>query len=145
MKKEKILISACLVGDKVKYDGTSNKLDSLDLLLDKYDLVPFCPEIEGGLNIPRTPAEINGDKVINQKGKDVTDHYNEGASKALLLCEYLGIQKAILKEKSPSCGVHQIYDGSFTHKVIKGEGITTRLLKSKGIEVYSEDEIDLLL
>ncbi len=145
MKREKILISACLTGEKVTYKGTSNKSPYFEALLEKYDLVPFCPEVEGGLKVPRSPSEIKGDKVINEKSKDVSDNYKEGASKAVMLCELLGIKKAILKEKSPSCGVHQVYDGSFTHTLIDGKGITTTALEKKGIKVYSEEEIPLLL
>ncbi len=145
MNKEKILISACLVGDNVKYNGGNNLSSYLDRLCEIYDLVPYCPEVEGGLKIPREPSEIKGKKVINKKGKDVTRSYEKGAEGALNICKYLGITKAILKENSPSCGVHYIYDGSFTHKKIKGSGITTSMLISNGITVYSEDEIEDLL
>lgn len=142
---EKILISACLVGDKVRYDGQNNRSPLIEQLLEKYELVPFCPEVEGGLSIPRLPNEIKGKKVYNKKGVDVTHTFINGAEKALNLCSYLNIRIAILKEKSPSCGTHQIYDGSFTSHLINGEGITAKKLKEKGISVYSEDEIPLLL
>ncbi len=145
MKREKILISACLVGENVTYKGKNNKSPYFEMLLEKYDLVPFCPEVEGGLKVPRAPSEIKEDKVITQKGKDVTDNYLEGASKAIMLCELLSIKRAILKEKSPSCGVHKVYDGSFSNKLIEGKGITTTALEKKGIKVYSEEEIPLLL
>lgn len=142
---EKILISACLVGDKVKYDGRSNYSDKVQALLEKYELVPFCPEVEGGLSIPRNPSERVKDRVKMENGKDVTKNYEKGAELALNICLYLGIKVAILKENSPSCGSSQIYDGTFSHKLIKGEGVTTELLRKKGIKVISEEEIDTLL
>ena len=142
---ERILISACLVGDNVKYDGGNNKNPLISKLLEKYELVPFCPEVEGGLPIPRHPAEQRGEQVINDIDEDVTDEFNRGADLALNICLYLKIKKAILKERSPSCGVHSIYDGTFSHKVIAGSGVTAALLKRKGIEVYNEDEIPMLL
>lgn len=142
---EKILISACLVGDKVKYDGRSNYNEKIKLLLEKYELVPFCPEVEGGLPTPRKPSERVKDRVKMENGKDVTKYYEKGAELALNICLYLGIKIAILKENSPSCGTHKIYDGTFSHKLIDGEGYTTELLKRKGIKVLSEDEIDTIL
>ena len=142
---EKILISACLVGDNVKYNGGNNLSPKIDALLEKYELIPFCPEVEGGLSIPRTPAERKDGRVINQDGEDVTDAYYRGAELAFNICLYLKIKKVILKEKSPSCGSKIIYDGSFSHKEIPGMGVTAEYLKEKGIEVYSEDDIDSLL
>ena len=142
---ERILISACLVGDNVKYDGGNNKNPLIEKLLEKYELVPFCPEVEGGLPIPRHPSEQRGEQVINDIDEDVTDEFERGADLALNICLYLKITKAILKERSPSCGVHSIYDGTFSHKVIDGSGVTAALLKRKGITVYSEDEIPKLL
>ena len=142
---ERILISACLVGDNVKYDGGNNKNPLIEKLLEKYELVPFCPEVEGGLPTPRRPSEQRGEQVVNDIDEDVTDEFNRGADLALNICLYLKIKKAILKERSPSCGVHSIYDGTFSHKVIPGSGVTATLLKRKGIEVYNEDEIPMLL
>ena len=142
---EKILISACLVGDKVKYDGHSNYNVKIKLLLEKYELVPFCPEVEGGLPTPRKPSERVKDRVKMENGKDVTKNYEKGAELALNICLYLGIKIAILKENSPSCGSHKIYDGTFSHHLIDGQGVTAELLKRKGIKVISEDEIDTLL
>ena len=142
---ERILISACLVGDNVKYDGGNNKNPLISKLLEKYELVPFCPEVEGGLPIPRHPCEQRGEQVVNDLDEDKTDEFNRGADLALNICLYLKITKAILKERSPSCGVHSIYDGTFSHKVIPGSGVTATLLKRKGIEVYNENEIPMLL
>ena len=142
---EKILISACLVGDNVKYNGGNNLSPKIDTLLEKYELIPFCPEVEGGLSIPRSPAERVGDMVINQDNEDVTAAYMKGAELAFNICLFLKIKKVILKEKSPSCGSKIIYDGTFSHKEIKGTGVTAEYLKEKGIEVYSEEDIDSLL
>ena len=142
---EKILISACLVGDKTRYDGKGNYHPLVKELLEKYELVPFCSEVEGGLSIPRVPSEIKGDRVVNKSGKDVTRNYMAGAEKALNICKYLDIKIAILKDGSPACGVHQIHDGNFSGRKIKGMGITASLLAKNGIKVISEDEIQTLL
>lgn len=142
---QKILISACLVGDKVNYEGKANPCPRLDELKEKYELLLFCPEVEGGLKIPRVPSEIRDDKVINKEGKDVTRQFVLGAHKALQLCKYLGITKAILKENSPSCGTHKIHNGYFTGVKKNGMGVTAKLLSENGIQVYSEEEIDKLL
>lgn len=140
---KKILISACLVGDKTRYDGKGNYHPLVKELLQKYELVPFCSEVEGGLPIPRTPSEIqkNG-KVINKKGKDVTNNYLEGAIKAYNLCVYLGIDTVILKDGSPACGVYKIHDGSFNGNKIDGKGITAKYLSDRGIKVISENDIE---
>ena len=142
---EKILISACLIGDKVRYDGKSNYNPKIQNLLEKYELVPFCPEVEGGLSIPRIPCERYNGKVINKDGKNVTKYFEKGADLALNICQYLGIRIAILKENSPSCGTKKVYNGKFEGKLISGEGVTAELLKRKGIKVISEEEIDSLL
>ena len=142
---EKILISACLVGDNCKYNGGNNLNPQIEALLEKYELIPFCPEVEGGLPIPRNPSEIKGDRVVMNNDKDVTREYELGARKALMLCLYLKIKIAVLKERSPSCGTHQIHDGSFSNKLIDGMGVTARLLKENGIKVYSEEEMSQLL
>lgn len=142
---EKILISACLIGDKTRYDGHSNYHPLVKELLEKYELVPFCSEAEGGLSTPRKPSEIKNGKVYNIEGKDVTKNYLKGAELALNICKYLNIKIAILKDGSPACGVHEIHDGNFKGHKIKGMGITASLLMKNGIKVLSEDEINALL
>lgn len=139
---EKILISACLVGDKTKYNGESNYNPLIRRLLEKYELVPFCPEVEGGLKTPRDPSEIKDGRVFSSKGKDVTDNFLLGAEKAFNICLYLGIRYAILKDNSPSCGSHRIYDGTFRGRLISGEGITTKYLKEKGITIITDTQIE---
>ena len=142
---EKILISACLVGDNCKYNGGNNLNPQLEALLEKYELIPFCPEVEGGLATPRNPSEIKGSRVVMDNDKDVTREFEWGARKALMLCLYLKIKIAVLKEYSPSCGTHQVHDGSFSNKLVDGMGVTAKLLKENGIKVYSEEQISELL
>ena len=110
-RMEKILVSACLLGDKTRYDGKDNAVEGLLGLLKFYELVPFCPEVEGGLKTPRRPAEIHYGRVFRDDGVELTRQYDLGAKKALSLCKFLGIGKAILKESSPSCGVHVVCAG----------------------------------
>lgn len=143
--KEKILVSACLIGENCRYDG-KNSLNKDVLALTKYyDLIPICPEVSGGLKTPRYPSEIKDGKVINSKGKDVTDNYNDGAYWASTVARLQNIKLAILKEKSPSCGTHKIHDGSFSGKLIDGKGITTIKLEKAHIKVINEEEASLLL
>lgn len=142
---QKILISACLVGDKVNYKGKGNYCPNIEKLKEHFDLVLFCPECEGGLPTPRLPNEIKNDQVYREDGKLVTKNFLEGGNKALMLCKYLGISIAVLKESSPSCGSNLIHAGYFDGRKIKGEGITTRILRRHGIRVYSENEIDALI
>ena len=143
--KEKLLISACLCGDNTKYNGGNNLINRLDELKEKYELYKVCPEVIGGLSTPRVPSEIINDKVINKEGQDVTTNYQKGANYALELVKKYNIKKALLKESSPSCGVHTIYDGTFSKTKIVSSGVTTRLLNEYGVIVYSEDEIDKLV
>lgn len=138
--KIKYVVSACLTGELCKYDGNSNFNERVaSLVHDGFGKV-VCPEVLGGLPIPRIPCEIQGDKVINKDGEDKTTEYVNGAMTVLELCNKYGIKNAILKEKSPSCGKNQVYDGTFTGTVIEGSGVTAALLKENGIKVYSEKD-----
>ena len=141
----KLLISACLLGLPCRYDGKSKCYEKIPMLIDKFELVPFCPECYGGLPTPREPAEIVNNSVITQSGISVTEQYKSGASQALFLCKKLGITQALLKEKSPSCGKGVIYDGTFSKTVVHGNGITAQTLMDNGITVYGESEIDKLI
>ena len=142
----KILISHCLLGENCKWNGRNNARELLLNIQDKVEYIPVCAEVFGGLPIPRFPSEIVNDKVINEVDLDVTKNYMEGAKKVLEIALKNGVKYAIFKERSPSCGVHQIYDGSFSRKIIDGKGMTTRLLEENGIKVYSDEEIqDLIL
>jgi uncharacterized protein YbbK (DUF523 family) len=148
----KVLISSCLLGQPVRYDGQSKELhnSTLDRWMSEGRLVPICPEVCGGLPIPRPAAEIAGladeiltglGKVKTEDGEDVSRYFLMGAEHALALCRREKIRVAILKENSPSCGSTQVYDGSFSRKLISGAGITTSLLRQNGIRVFSELEI----
>lgn len=137
---EKILVSACLLGQKCRYDGLDNEGDYFAELNKYFDLVPFCPECVGGLPTPRPRSEIKGSQVVNENGKLVTREFEKGAQKALEVCSFLGITRAILKEDSPSCGVHFVHDGFFRNRKIEGQGITAALLKRHGIDVMNETE-----
>ena len=141
---QKILISACLLGEKVRFDGKSKGINAeiLAIWQAEHRLVPLCPEVAGGLPVPRAAAEIQGEAVINMLGEDVTQAFEQGAQLALKICQQQHIRVAILKEGSPSCGSHQINDGTFTHTKIAGQGITARLLKRHGIKVFSEHQIN---
>ena len=138
----KIAVSSCLLGIKCKYNGESNFNIKIDKLREKHTIVPICPEVLGGLSTPRVPSEIIGSKVINQNGVDVTLNYINGAKKALDILKENNIDVVILKSKSPSCGTDYIYDGSFTHTLVTGDGITTHLFKKNGIKIYSENDFE---
>ena len=136
-KKEKILVSACLLGVNCKYDGGNNYSKEIDEFLENYDVIPICPEIMGGLPTPRVPSEIVGDKVLSRDGHDVTKEFEKGAVECLYLAKKYNVKKALLKAKSPSCGNGIIYDGTFTKTIVDGDGFTTKLLKENGIEVFT--------
>jgi uncharacterized protein YbbK (DUF523 family) len=142
---EKLLISSCLIGNNTKYNGKNNYIKEIEQLKLKYELIPICPEVLGGLSIPRDPSEINNDKVISINGKDVTKEFNIGANKALNIALLNNIKYALLKDGSPSCGNTYIYDGTFKNNKIDGIGITTKLLKSRNIKIYNENNINELL
>lgn len=141
---EKIIVSACLLGIPCRYDGKSKPVNEVIALKDKYELIPVCAEVLGGLSTPRIGAEIVGNKVIKKDGVDVTEEYHIGAKEALKIALENGCTKAILKSKSPSCGKGKIYDGTFTRTLIDGNGILTELFIKNKIKVYSETEIDKL-
>lgn len=143
--KEKLLISSCLCGNNTKYNGGNNLISRLKELEESFELFMVCPESQGGLTTPRDPSEIVGDKVVSNKGKDVTEEFNKGAIIALEEARKNGIKYALLKEGSPSCGSNLIYDGSFSGVKIPGLGVAARLLTEAGIKVYNENQIDELL
>ena len=142
---ENLLISACLLGVRCRYDGKSVGLVDISKLSEKYNLIPICPEIYGGLETPRIPSERIGDRVMMKNGRDVTENYLRGAEETLRLAELFSCKKALLKERSPSCGKGMIYDGSFSGVLTEGDGVTLEYLKSHGIEVFGESEIDKLI
>jgi len=129
------IVSACLVGINCRWDG-KNKLNKKLLKLFKQGkLIPVCPEQLGGLTTPRMPAEQKGNKVIGKDGKDITKDFIKGAKETLKIAKQLGIKEAILKSKSPSCGFGEIYDGTFSGKTKKGNGVTADMLHKAGIKI----------
>ena len=150
----KVLISACLMGQPVRYDGGHSLLDApiVQQWQREGRLVTICPEMAGGLPTPRPPAEIehgNSDALLRgqvaihtQLGDDITDAFLIGAEQTLALCLRHHIRIAILKEGSPSCGVTQVHDGTFRGHKIQGQGVTTRLLTQHGIAVFSEQQLE---
>jgi len=141
----KILISACLLGVRCRYDGQSKAYPGIEELGKKHILIPVCPEQLGGLSTPRPPAERQGEKVITKNGIDVTMQYCHGAEETLRLCRLFGCEAAVLKERSPSCGCGEIYDGTFTGTLTAGDGMTAEWLTTQGIPVYGESQIRELL
>ena len=137
----KLLVSACLLGCRCRYDGESRPHEGVLALGQRHELIPVCPEQLGGLPTPRPPAERQGDRVITQAGTDVTAQYRRGAEEALRLGRVLGCEAAVLKEHSPSCGCSGVYDGSFTGSLRPGRGVTTELLEEAGIPVYGESSL----
>lgn len=147
-----ILVSSCLAGLEVRYNGSHCFNEKISRLLEEKKAVTVCPELLGGFSIPRSPAElVGGDgedvlngraKVIDHSGQDVTEPYIRGAYKTLELAKELGATMIILKEFSPSCGSSLIYNGEFTGVKIKGKGVTAALLERSGIHVISEDQLD---
>lgn len=143
----RILVSACLIGACCRYDGADNTNEAVCSLLERQDicLVPVCPEQLGGLTTPRTPYERLGGLVMSKAGEDVTPAFARGAAQALKIAERFGCYAAILKERSPSCGSGQIYDGSFSGALTEGDGVTAQVLKRHGIRVYGESQVSQLL
>jgi len=149
---QKILVSRCLLGQRVRYDGGAHGPFNL---LERWQwegrIVPLCPEVAGGLPTPRAPAEIAGGQgaqvldgllpVLTVEGEDVTAAFVEGAQQALALVAQHGIRIAVLKARSPSCGNRETYDGSFSGTKVTGEGVTAAALRRAGVQVFSEDEL----
>ena len=140
----RLLISACLLGTCCRYDGASKPHPLVGQLAECHTLVPVCPEQLGGLPTPRPPAERRGDRVVTKTG-DVTEQYRRGAEETIKLCKLLGCQAAVLKERSPSCGYGEVYDGTHSGILTDGNGVTAALLYANGIPVYGESQIERLL
>ncbi|RTQ88619.1 DUF523 domain-containing protein [Lysinibacillus telephonicus] len=150
-----ILVSSCLAGNPVRYNGTSCLNDRIQKLIDENKAIPVCPELLGGFVTPREPAEILGGdgfdvisgkaKVMERSGNDVTELYISGAKKTLALAKEMNSTYVVLKEYSPSCGSKKIYNGKFIGEKRAGVGVTTALLEMNGIKVISEQELEELL
>ena len=141
----KLLVSACLLGVGCRYDGKSNQLPQYKRLLKEHTCIPVSPEQLGGLPTPRCPAERLGGKIVTEDGRDVTEQFLRGTAEALRLCDLYHCKAALLKERSPSCGSHFVYDGTFTGTVVPGQGVTAALLAGRGVELFSEETIARLL
>ncbi len=149
-KERKIGVSACLIGKNCRYDGRNSLVKEIIETIPLEKLVPVCPEELGGLPVPRDYGEIQGGsgedvlegraKVITYKGVDITDKYVKGAYRCLEIFKREGVKFAIFKSKSPSCGIGQIYDGTFSKRLKEGNGVTSALLLKNGIKVIREDE-----
>lgn len=142
---EKILVSACLLGDNCKYNGKNNYTKEIEEIKQYYEIIPICPETMGGLSIPRLKSERKGNRVINEKGQDITKYFVKGADQVLNIVKFLHIKKALLKENSPSCGVKHIYDGTFSNKLVDFQGFTSELLIKAGVECFTEENIKDLI
>lgn len=135
------IISACLAGTKCKWNGEAKPCQKVIELVKQGTAIPVCPEQLGGLTTPRTPAEQKGKKVFTKDGKDVTAQFKKGAEEALKIAKLANCDEAILKSKSPSCGSDKVYDGTFSGKLIDGDGVFAKILKKNNIKVFAEDEI----
>jgi uncharacterized protein YbbK (DUF523 family) len=136
------MVSACLLGVRCNHKGDANTNDAVIALRAEHRVVPICPESAGGLPTPRAEAQRQRDGTVRtEDGRDVTEWYERGAQHAARVAEAVGATRAVLKARSPSCGCHEIYDGSFTRTLIDGEGVTAAALRAAGLEVVSEEDV----
>lgn len=138
-----ILISACLLGIKCRYDGKDNYIENFFEKYKDINFIKICPEVDAGMPIPRTPCEIRKNKVFDKNGKETTHFFKKGAEIALKIAKEKNIKIAILKAKSPSCGKDIIYDGTFTRTLTNNDGLTAKLLKNNNIKIFTEKELNL--
>ena len=139
--REKLLVSACLLGENCKYSGGNNCDPAVAALAARYELIPVCPERLGGLPTPRAPSERVGDRVLTRDGADVTDAFRLGAEKTLEIARANGVRRAVLQSRSPSCGCGSIYDGTFSGTLVPGDGVTAALLRASGVEVTGPERL----
>ena len=144
MEKPILIVSACLLGVPCRFDGKSKTNDAVIALKKDFTLVPICPEAAGGLKSPRPPAEQRGKRIIDKNGKDVTDAFLKGSHKVLARAKNVGAKAGLLKANSPSCGVHAIYDGSFSKTLVAGQGTAAKLLSEAGLTLFDETELERL-
>ncbi|MBS1361097.1 DUF523 domain-containing protein [Phascolarctobacterium succinatutens] len=137
----KILVSACLLGKNCKYNGGNNLNQSVLGFIEGHEVIGVCPEQLGGLSTPRLPAEIVDGVVTNKEGVSVDNEFRKGAQEALAVALENKVDLAILQSRSPSCGVKEIYDGSFSGKKIKGQGVFAKLLSARGIKVLDAEDV----
>lgn len=137
----KVLVSACLLGENCKYDGMNNYNNKVIEFIRGHEVIAVCPEVLGGLSVPRKPAEIVDGMIMTEEGISVNKEFHEGAALALRRALNGKIDMAILQSRSPSCGVNQIYDGTFSGKLIEGQGIFAEMLKRADIKVIDAEDI----
>jgi len=137
-----ILVSACLLGAYCRFDGRCVQDARVMALAGRHTLIPVCPELYGGLPTPRLPGEKRDGRVYDKSGADVTEPYARGAQAALDFARLTDCRYAVLKQRSPSCGEGQIYDGGFSGKLVPGDGMTAALLKENGITVLTPDRLE---
>ena len=142
-EKRRVAVSACLLGEPCRYDGQAKPSPRVCALGDAFVLVPVCPEVLGGLPIPREPAERRGEGVFTRTGREVTEAYRNGAEEAVCVAREAGCAFCVLKARSPSCGCGRIYDGTFTGTLVPGDGVAAETFKRNGFCVYTEEDPDL--
>ena len=135
----RIAVSACLLGHNCKYSGGNNRSQKVLDYIEGHEVIPVCPEVRGGMSVPRVPVELKGDKAINRDGEDVTDFFRRGVE--LEMKKMQDIDLAILQPRSPSCGCKQIYDGTFTKTLIEGKGMFAQALAEAGIPMMDGDDV----
>ena len=143
--RERLLVSACLLGINCKYSGGNNRLPEAEALAARFELVPVCPEQLGGLSTPRVPSERVGERVLTRDGQDVTDAFRQGAERTLDIARTEGAVRAVLQVRSPSCGCGMIYDGTFSGALVPGKGVAAELLEKNGVKVYDSTRTGGLL
>ena len=141
--KEKLLVSACLLGRNCKYSGGNNYSAAVEALRERFELIPVCPEQLGGLPTPRVPSERAGDRVLARDGTDVTDAFRLGAERTLEIARAHGVRRVVFQDRSPSCGCGVIYDGTFSGTLVPGDGVAAELLRKSGIEITAGSRPDL--
>lgn len=134
-------VSACLLGENCKYNGGNNGSDKVKKFVKGHTVVPVCPEVMGGLPTPRDPAEIIGSVVRQKSGRSVDGEFRKGARAALQKIKDAGADVVILQSRSPSCGVNEIYDGSFTGRLVKGKGVFAEMLEEEGIKAVDVGDL----
>jgi uncharacterized protein YbbK (DUF523 family) len=148
--KPVLLISACLLGVACNHEGRGSPRAVVEELGRRYRLIPVCPEVLGGLSTPRPAAELTGGDgavvldgravVVNVDGHDVTAAYRRGAEAVVMLARATGAARAVLKARSPSCGSSRVYDGTFSRRLVEGQGVTAAALRAAGVEVWSDED-----
>ncbi|MCI8721884.1 MAG: DUF523 domain-containing protein [Oscillospiraceae bacterium] len=143
--REKLLVSACLLGENCKYNGGNNYSPDVERLRERFEIVPVCPEQLGGLSTPRVPSERVGERVLTRDGQDVTEAFRKGAERTLDIARTEGAVRAVLQVRSPSCGCGMIYDGTFSGALVPGKGVAAELLEKNGVKVYDSTQTGGLL